>query len=78
MLFFHEEEDVGLAAEECAEIFLEALPISFGIRTRCRDNRSLGFLWFDSRMISRSIAAVPLVRISPPPIATMALDIASS
>src|SRR5271169_1229094 len=35
--------------------------------------RSLGFFLFDSRIISRSIAAVPLVLISPPPIATIAL-----
>src|SRR5271170_2142836 len=33
--------------------------------------RSFGFFLFDSRIISRSIGAVPLVLIFPPPIATI-------
>lgn len=38
-------------------------------------NSSPGFVLLDSRMISRSIPTVPVVRISPPPTATVALCI---
>src|SRR5690242_15704280 len=37
--------------------------------------RSFGFFLPESRIISRSIGAVPLVLISPPPIATIVFDI---
>src|SRR5580704_8692755 len=40
--------------------------------------RSFGFFLFESRIISRSIVAVPRVLISPPPIATIALGTCSS
>jgi len=39
-----EEKDVGLAFQEFAEVFLDVLPISLGIRTGGRDEKKLRML----------------------------------
>src|SRR5712691_5652744 len=52
--------------------YLSESELAVGIKS------SFGFFFFESRIVSRSIEAVPLVLISPPPMATITFCICSS
>jgi hypothetical protein len=77
-LLLDQQEDVRPALQKFAEILLDTLPISFGIRTRGWDKEQLWILFVrksDRFSIDRGGSSV---LISPPPMATITFCICPS
>jgi hypothetical protein len=77
-LLLDQQEDVRPALQKFAEILLDTLPISFGIRTRGWDKEQLRILFVrksDRFSIERGGSSV---LISPPPMATITFCICAS